>query len=121
MRDDESGTAQQKTLEGLQDRCLCPDIHSTGWFIENQDGRIFQESASKGNALTLASREPHTSLSNRRLIAFGEFRDKLVGIGGSSCRVNLLNAGSRARVRYVFRYTARKEHWFLLHKSELIA
>src|SRR5919108_1449083 len=121
MRDDENGAAQQKTLEGLQDGCLCPDIHSTGWFIKNQDGRIFQESARKGNALTLASREPHTSLSNRRLITLGEVRDELVRIGGSGGRVNLLNACSRARVRYVFRYTAGEEHWLLLHKSELIA
>src|SRR5262249_52948290 len=56
-----------------------------GGFIEDQDGRIAQDSSGKGNTLALPSRKPMTALPDARLKAFGQCFDEVGGVCGACC------------------------------------
>ncbi len=56
VRDDEGGAAGEEALERLLDEELGVRVDAGGGFIEDEDGRIFQESAGDGDALFFADR-----------------------------------------------------------------
>ena len=52
----ESRASAHETFHRFHDNLLRFDVNGTGWFIENEDGRILQKSARERDALTLAPR-----------------------------------------------------------------
>src|SRR5262249_48662660 len=59
---------------------------------------VTEEGASDGDALALAAGETHAALTHHRLVALGEARDELLGVGGTRRRLEL--AGRRFRLAH---------------------
>jgi hypothetical protein len=94
VSDHKCGPPSGKPFRCFEDCRFGPYVYRTGGFIKDQDRRVFQESTSQGNALTLAAGETHASFPNQRLIALGKSADKFVGVGGFRGCVNFLYACS---------------------------
>ena len=65
-------------------------VERRGGFIEDQDGRVFQERPRDRQALPLAAREALAALPYRALVAAWQRHDELVGVRGPCCVFDLL-------------------------------
>lgn len=70
MGDDEAGAVLAQGVEGLLDEVLALRVHGGGGFVEQEDGRVFQEGAGHGEALPFAPAESHAALADFGIQAF---------------------------------------------------
>src|SRR5438093_361642 len=76
---DEDRAPPHKALERLEQDLLRLEIDGRGRLVQDQDRRVFQESSSDRNALTLTTRQRYSSLADIAVIAVGKIEDELVG------------------------------------------
>src|SRR5438309_2095115 len=78
-------------------------VEAAGGLVEQEDGRVAQDGAGDGDALPLAAGQLHAALADAGLVAVGERRDEVVGVGLPRRRDDLLLAGARPAVSDVLR------------------
>ena len=79
--DDERSAVFHQAVEGGLDLALGFGIDGSGGFVEEEDGRVFEESAGDGEALFLAAGEFHAALADVGHELLGEIADKGFGVG----------------------------------------
>ena len=80
VRDDEGSAALHETIERLLDETLGFSIHGSGGFVENEDGRIFQQRSRDGDALFFADAELHTALADHCIHAVWQSLDEIARV-----------------------------------------
>ena len=80
MRDDQRGAAARDAVERVLDLALGEGIERRGRFVENEDGRIFQNGAGDGDALLFAAGEFQPALADLRFIAARRLFDEAVDL-----------------------------------------
>src|SRR5262249_723073 len=68
------------------DRLLGFGVERRSRFVEEEQRRVFQKSASDGDALPLATRQPYAALTNKRLHALRQLFDEI-----AACREGRLH------------------------------
>ena len=81
--DDEAGAAGHERGERLLDQSLVLRVEVAGGLVEDEDVGIGQHGPRDGDALALAAGEPQAALANRRIVAFGQINDEVVGMARS--------------------------------------
>src|SRR3989442_6283171 len=109
------------TLHSIHNQSLGGRINSARWLVQDENGRVLQESAGQGNALAFTSGHPHTTLSNKRVITVGKGDNKVMRIGGFGGRNDVLEARSGATIRNVFSDARGEQHGFLQDNGKLVA
>ena len=89
MGEDQGGAALHQPIEGLLDDRLALGVDRRQRLVEDQDGRVAEEGAGDGDALALAAGQAHPALAHDGLIALGQARDELVGVGRPRRRLQL--------------------------------
>src|SRR5262250_3393903 len=98
MRDDEDGAVLHQLAQRLLHQELAFRVQVRGRLIQDQDGRILQERARDGDALTLAARELHAALAHWGGVTLGEGSDELVGLSHARRPLDVRLARSRAAI-----------------------
>ena len=57
-------------------------VESRSWFIKQNNGRIFDQSARNGDALPLPAGKLHSMFADRRIVSGGEAEDEIVRMRG---------------------------------------
>ena len=87
--------------DGTLDLVLGGGVDGAGGIIQDQDARVGQEGACDGQALALSAGEGDAALADDGLIAFFEFVDEIIRLGGFCGGFDLVRCGVRAcRRRY---------------------
>ena len=84
MGDDDGRAILHEVLYGILDEAFGLGVEGRSGFVEDEDRRVFEDSAGDRYALTLATREARTTVANVGLIAIGGSHDEIVGIGNAS-------------------------------------
>ncbi len=113
MRDSNRCAALNQDIEGFLDLPLGLCIDGRGGFVENQDSRIGEQSSGYGYPLTLAPGERLASLANERIIAIGQFQNKVVGFGGPGRSDDLISCGVGATISDVLSDRSEEQKGFL--------
>ena len=121
MRNQETSAALHQVSHCVHDYGLCFQIHCAGRLIEDQDGSIFEEGASKRDALALSAREANTPLADLSFVARGQILNELVDVRRLRGGNNFLYAGRGPGVGNVFRDAAGKEKGILGNNGGLVA
>ena len=79
--DDEAGALRHEPVERLLDEPLGLRVHARGGFVEDEDGRVFEQRAGDGNALLFADAELYPALADDGAEALRQPIDKLAGVG----------------------------------------
>src|SRR5215467_9182409 len=110
--------ARMRSAPITLDHRLALRIHRGERLVEDENGRVTEEGARDGDALALAAGETHAALAHHRLIALGEARDELLGVGGARRRLEL--GGSRFRLAHaqVVLHGALEEIGVLAHHRD---
>ena len=77
-------------LESLLDQPFAFRIDRRERLVEHQHRGVAQQCPSDRNALALAARQAYPALPHHRPIAVGKPGNKLVGVGGARCRLQLV-------------------------------
>src|SRR5579875_2652825 len=93
MGDDEDGAALHEGGERLLDEALGFGIEVGGGFVEDEDGRVFEQGAGDGNALALAAAELEAAFADDGPIAGGQLVDELGCESGTGGGEDLFLAG----------------------------
>src|SRR5207248_3949083 len=105
----------------LEDYGLGLQVDRAGGLVEDEDRRVLQKSASQRNALALAARKAHPPLPDRRAVALGKQRDKLVSVRGLCRRDDFVLPRLGTRIGNVLGDAGREEHGFLRNEGELVS
>src|SRR5947207_427207 len=81
MRNNESGAPLTELFDRFDDFRFGIDVDRTRRLIENLNGRILQESASKSDPLPLSARKAHPMLPHRGRISLRQPLDEIVDTG----------------------------------------
>src|SRR5437773_7524958 len=101
MGDNDRGPASHQALHSFDDGVFRPSIDGTRWLVENKDGRALEKGAGERNALALAAREAHATLTDLRLVSLWQASDELMSVRELRCFYDLLFCGVWASVRDV--------------------
>lgn len=80
--DDEAGAVGEEAVEGFLNEFFGGGIDAGGGFVEDEDGRVFEEGAGDGDALFFADAEADAALTHVGIEKLGHEADEGVGIGG---------------------------------------
>ena len=69
MRDDQRGAAQSQAVECLADFGFADRVEVRRCFVQDQDGRVFEQRAGNRHALALAARQLQAALADGRVVA----------------------------------------------------
>ena len=119
VRDHEGGAALHQAFQGGLHQCFRFIVQGAGGLVQNEDARVFQDSAGNGDALALPARELHAALAHHRVVPGLEGRDEAVGIGGAGGVLHLLRGGVRAAIQDILAHRAGKKQRFLRHQAHL--
>ena len=72
MGDHERGAVLHQAVQGQLHEAFALGIERTGGFIQNENGRVFQDGPGNGHPLALAAGELHAALAHQGLIALRE-------------------------------------------------
>src|SRR5258708_36414312 len=103
MSDNEGGTTGRKSLDRLHYHRFGIRIDGTRRLIEDENGPVFEESASKSDALAFSTRETHAAFAHHGLIAVRQTGDELVDICGLCCFHDIVLRGARPGLGNGFR------------------
>ncbi len=93
-------------------------VELRGGFVENQDGRIFQQGTGNGHALLLSAGQLEAALAHLRLIALGRADDEVVDMRGARHRLYLGRAGAGFAVGDVVANGVVEQHRVLRHDAD---
>src|SRR6266498_4962168 len=85
MCDDEHRSAARDLRHTLLNNSLALVIERARRLIENENARVGNQRAGDGKALPLAPGQAAAPLTNNRVIALGEFENKVMGAGELCC------------------------------------
>ena len=88
--DDQHGLARQQAGQRALHLGLVLHVKRGRGLIQQHDRRVFQKSAGNGDALSLAAGELGTVFADRREVALGQLRHKLVAVGRAGGREDFL-------------------------------
>ena len=80
--DGDHGLAPRQLGERLLDQVLVFGVNAGGRFVQNDDGRIFQNGARNGNALLFAAGQRAAALADDRVIPLRKRRDEVMAASG---------------------------------------
>ena len=78
VRDYERSASGPQPVKSSLNGSFCQRIHGAGGLVEDEDGRVFQENASDGQALDLTAGELHALFADLGVVAVGEGGDFVV-------------------------------------------
>ena len=78
VRNDDDRAPLANSLHVLLDDALGLVIEGTGGFVEDENARVADQRSSYGDALTLASRQGRTMLTDDGVVALGQFQDEVM-------------------------------------------
>ncbi len=120
VRDDERRPPAHEILQGAVDERLALRVILAGELVEDQDGRVAQDSAGQGDALLLATRHLG-ELADARLVAVGQRRNKVVDERPPRRRLHVLGRGLVGAVSDVGEDRVVKQDRVLGDDADLLA
>ena len=121
MGDDDGGARFHDAFECALDQALVFSVKSAGGFVEEQDGRVFQDGAGDGEALPLSAGKLHAAFAEPGFVALREGFDKLSGLGGLRCARDFQDGGVFGPVANVFGNRVGKERDILRDERDACA
>src|SRR5262249_33700467 len=119
MRDNKGRAPNCKPFHCINDRRFGFEIDRARWLVQNENGRILQESARESNALALPAGKGHAAFADNGVVALGQLRNEPVDISGSRRPYDVFTAGIWPTIGDVFGKSGRKQDGFLQHNCEL--
>ena len=116
--DGNGGAAFGEGVQGMLDDHFAFVVQGRGGFVQNQDGRVFQENAGDGDPLFLSAGKLYAPLAHVGLKALFKIHDEVVGVGQLRRFHDFLVCGFRAAVANVFHDIGVKEVHVLLHHAD---
>ena len=107
--------------QALLDPALALVVERARGFIQNQDGRVFEEHARDRDALFLSAGQARAALPDKGVIAVRQALDKVMDIGLLGRVYILLQAGAGLAGGDIFPDGAAKQVYVLLHNTDLAA
>src|SRR5947208_1031969 len=80
MRDDERGAALHQARHGSDDSVFRPRIDGTRGLVENEDGCVLEKGTGERNALALAAREAHATLTDLCVVSVRQASHELMSV-----------------------------------------
>ena len=81
--DDDNGFVLHQRVDGLLHGDFAFGVERGGGFIQDDDGRVFQQGAGDADALFFAAGEFAADVAHAGLVAFGHRHDEVVAAGGA--------------------------------------
>ena len=106
---------------GLHDGVLGARIQRAGRLVEQEDRRVFEESARDADALALADAEVAAALSHRAFESLRHSHDKVIGLRALGSFDDLLISRAGSTVSDVFLDSRGKKHGILQDHPDLCA
>lgn len=88
--DGDGGAIGGELVEGFLDLSFGDGVHGGGGFVHEEDVGIAEEGAGEGEALALTTGELHAVFAEEGVVALGEARDEVVGLGVAGGGFDLL-------------------------------
>ena len=118
---DEAGSVFHEVVEGFLNETLGGGVHTGRGFVEDEDGRVFEEGTGYGEALLLADAEFDSTLAKWRVQPFGKARDEVSGIGSAEDFPDFLLGGVGFSDAEVFRSRPVEHETFLRNYGNAVA
>ena len=96
--DDEDGAAGHQIVERTLHEHFGFGVELRGGFVEDENGRVFEQGAGDGEALALAAGEALTAVADESLVSLGHLHDEIVRHGGFGGGENFFFGEIRAAV-----------------------
>ena len=120
MGDGEGGAALAELFQRLLHQPLALVVQCAGGFVQNQDGRIFQEHPGDGDALLLPAGQLYAPFAHIGVIPVGQLPDEAVGPRLLRGSLHLLPGGAGQAVGNVFIDGAGEHVHLLLHHADVL-
>ena len=104
---------------GLLNIAFIVRIHTCSSFVQNDDRRIFQNTACNRNALLFAAGEALARLARRRVVALRELFDEFLALRGARRGPDLLVRRARIAEADVFKQRTVEEEIILRNKADV--
>ena len=78
--DDDAGAALHELVEGLLDDVFALGVEGTGGFVEDEDGRVFEDGAGDAETLALSATEVESTVADGGVVALLHEGDEFVGV-----------------------------------------
>ena len=121
MGKDQRGAPLHQPIKRDLDDGLVLGIHCRECFIQNQNRSIAQNSPRNGDPLALPTRKANSSLTDNGVVALGQKSNKLMGIGGTTGRLKIIQHGIGLAHPKVIRHRAMKKISVLVDHRDLRA
>ena len=108
-------------IQSLEHELFRGGVQSRRGFVQNKNRRVADDGAGNRNALPLAAREGHASLSQHRVISFRQLLDEFVGIRLFGGAQYLGAARFGLSVCDVLPDGSMEQNGFLQYKTDLLA
>ena len=118
--DGKGGAALAEFFQRILHQPLAFVVQRAGGFVQNQDGRIFQEHPGNGDALLLPAGQLHAPLAHIGVVPVGQLPDKAVGSRLLRGGLHLLPGGSGQAVGDIFINGAGEHVHLLLHHADVL-
>ena len=105
--------------EGVVDQLLHLDVDRARGVVEDEDGRVDEQCAGDGDALTLAAREGVAPLADDGVVAERQLQDELVSAGGGGGRFDVGDIGRRAPISDVVPDRDREQERLVEHDADV--
>src|SRR5262245_7884935 len=119
MRDDDDGTSLHEILQRRLYESFGFAIECGSGFVENQNGRILQQSSGNGDALALATGKPYAFFTDHSFIAVGQIRNEVMRQSCAGRGRNLLLWDPGLAIRDVVTQRVVEEDGFLSDHADL--
>ncbi len=121
MGKDQRSAPLHQPIERILDDGLVLGIHCRERFIQNQNRGIAQNSPSNGDPLALPARQANASFTDNGVVALGQKSNKLMGVGGTTGRLKIIQHGIGLTHPKVIRHRAMKKISILIDHRDLRA
>lgn len=91
--DDDNGFVLHQRVDGLLHGDFAFGVERGGGFVQDDDGRVFQQGAGDADALFFAAGEFAADVAHAGLVAFGHRHDEVVAAGGAGGGFDFCVAG----------------------------
>ena len=120
MGDDDACTPFHQLIQSILDGILRDGIQCGSGFIQNQNGRIFQDDPGYRNALFLTAGKLQPTVTDLSIISVRLAGNKLVNAGNPACPFNLLIGCIRFGIEQVFFDCSVKQIGFLGNNTDVV-
>src|SRR6266481_5889335 len=94
MSDDKGRATFHQPFQGFHEQTFGLTVERAGGLIENENGRIFQQSSGDCQPLPFTARKSATVFPKYCVVRSREALDKIVSVGVLSCGFDLLRRGA---------------------------